>query len=115
MSRVIFALLLLFLAINNCQANEKDQVFITINKLFSAISKHDPKSMRETATNAFLLLEHGEVWSMDDLVKVASPSEYVRSNYFHIINIDIKGDIAVASYWNKANFNNMQNRRCYLA
>ncbi len=106
MNRIIFVLLLSLMAASNCHANEKDHAFLTINKLFTAMSKFDHQGMRGTVTDSFVLLEHGEVWSIDDLIKVVSPSEYVRTNYFSIIKLEIKYDIAIVNYWNKANFNN---------
>lgn len=110
MKKAIFTCFLLLMATTECQANEKEKVFFTIEKLFSAMSKNDPKTMKEAATDSFILLEHGEVWGMDELVKAASPSGYVRTNYFNIINVDIKSEIAVVNYWNKANFDNKQNK-----
>lgn len=106
MNKIVFVFLLSLMAASHCYADEKDHVFLTINKLFTAMSNVDHQGMRGTVTDSFVLLEHGEVWSIDDLIKVVSPSEYVRTNYFSIIKLEIKHGIAIVNYWNRANFNN---------
>ncbi|XQF91440.1 hypothetical protein ACOBV8_21265 (plasmid) [Pseudoalteromonas espejiana] len=52
----------------------------------------------------FLLLEHGEVWTIDDFVNVVKPADYIRTNYFSVINSRVEGNVAFINYWNKANF-----------
>ena len=78
--------------------------FQPVKELFAAMSKHDGKAMQETSTEDFQLLEHGEDWTMQQLVDAVQPKgkPYVRKNFFHQIRAFEKGDVAWVSYWNKA-------------
>lgn len=78
--------------------------FEPVKELFAAMSKHDGKAMRETATKDFQLLEHGEDWSMQKLVDAVQPKgkPYERKNSFQQIRARQNGDVAWISYWNKA-------------
>ena len=75
-----------------------------VKELFAAMSKHDGKAMQETATADFELLEHGEVWTMQDLIDAVQPKgkPYERKNFFSQIRARQEGDVAWISYWNKA-------------
>ncbi|GAB2885205.1 nuclear transport factor 2 family protein [Microbulbifer echini] len=103
MARALITLLLL-LATTSSYAEKRPEAFRTIDKLFAAMSKFDHQKMRSTVTDSFILLEHGEIWTIDDLVKVVKPSGYTRTNYFSIINYEQQGDLLTINYWNKANF-----------
>jgi hypothetical protein len=48
------------------------------------MSKHDGKAMQETSTEDFQLLEHGEDWTMQQLVDAVQPKgkPYERKNFF---------------------------------
>jgi len=78
--------------------------FQPVKELFAAMSKHDGKAMQETSTADFQLLEHGEDWTMRDLVEAVQPKgkPYVRKNFFSQIRARQEGDVAWVSYWNKA-------------
>lgn len=78
--------------------------FQPVKELFAAMSKHDGKAMRETATEDFQLLEHGEDWTMQQLVDAVQPKgrPYKRKNFFSQIRARQVGDMAWVSYWNKA-------------
>lgn len=78
--------------------------FQPVKELFAAMSKHDGKAMQETSTEDFQLLEHGEDWTMQELVDAVQPKgkPYVRKNFFHQIRAHQKGDVVWVSYWNKA-------------
>ena len=78
--------------------------FESVKALFAAMSKHDGKAMQDTATEDFQLLEHGEDWTMQELIDAVQPKgkPYVRKNFFYQIRAYQKGDIAWVSYWNKA-------------
>lgn len=81
-----------------------NEPFSAVNDLFAAMSSRDHKAMKEAVTDDFVLLEHGEVWSITDLVNAVDPdAKYKRTNYFSVINSDIKNDMALINYWNKAN------------
>lgn len=104
MPKIIFALMLLVLTSGNTQAQEKPEAFETIENLLNYLSDADHEGMKGTVTESFLLLEHGEVWTIEDLIKVAKPSDTVRTNYFSIIDFDEQKDLITVNYWNKANF-----------
>jgi ketosteroid isomerase-like protein len=78
--------------------------FQPVKELFAAMSKHDGKAMQATSTEDFQLLEHGENWTMRDLVDAVQPKgkPYERKNFFNQIRARQEGDVAWVSYWNKA-------------
>ena len=78
--------------------------FQPVKELFAAMSKHDGVAMKATATEDFQLLEHGEDWTMQQLVDAVQPKgkPYVRKNFFNQIRARQVGDVAWVSYWNKA-------------
>ncbi|WP_444922412.1 nuclear transport factor 2 family protein [Microbulbifer sp. CnH-101-G] len=108
MARTFFIFLLLF-ATATSHAEKRPEAFNTIDKLFAAMSKFDHQAMRSTVTDSFILLEHGEIWTIEDLVKVVKPSGYTRTNYFSIINYEQQGNLLTVNYWNKANFTQKNN------
>jgi hypothetical protein len=78
--------------------------FQPVKELFAAMSKHDGQAMQETATDDFQLLEHGEDWTMEQLVEAVQPKgkPYERKNFFSQIRARQIDDMAWVSYWNKA-------------
>ena len=78
--------------------------FQPVKELFAAMSKHDGKAMQATSTDDFQLLEHGEDWTMRDLVEAVQPKgkPYERKNFFNQIRARQEGDVAWVTYWNKA-------------
>ncbi len=100
-------LLLLFITLTvNSAAFGNDKPFEPVQALFSAMSAVDHVEMKSLVTSDFQLLEAGEDWTIEDLIKVINPSKYKRRNYFNVINTKVIGQVAWVSYWNKANFNN---------
>ena len=83
---------------------EDHPAFQPVKELFAAMSKHDGEAMRNTSTEDFQLLEHGENWSMQKLVNGVQPKgkPFERKNFFKQIRARQKGDVAWVSYWNKA-------------
>lgn len=83
---------------------EDHPAFQPVKELFAAMSKHDGNAMRETSTEDFQLLEHGEEWTMQKLVDAVQPKgdPYERKNFFKQIRARQEGDVAWISYWNKA-------------
>ena len=83
---------------------EDHPAFQPVKELFAAMSKHDGKAMRETSTEDFQLLEHGEEWTMQKLVDAVQPKgdPYERKNFFQQIRARQEGDVAWLSYRNKA-------------
>ncbi|MGI9294334.1 MAG: hypothetical protein ACR2PS_10160 [Pseudomonadales bacterium] len=106
MYRIFLTLILQFFVSINGQASTEVEAFEPIEKLFAAMSNVKHEEMRATVTESFVLLEDGEVWTIEDLMNVVSPSEYKRTNFFSIINIETMNDVALVNYWNKANFDN---------
>lgn len=78
--------------------------FESVKQLFAAMSQRDGQAMRETATEDFQLLEHGEDWTMQQLIDAVQPKgqPYERKNFFSQIRARQVGDVAWVSYWNKA-------------
>ena len=83
---------------------EEHPAFQPVKELFAAMSMHDGKAMKETATDDFQLLEHGEDWTMQRLIDAVQPKgkTYERLNFFNQIRARQVGDVAWVSYWNKA-------------
>ena len=83
---------------------EEHPAFQPVKELFAAMSMHDGKAMKETATDDFQLLEHGEDWTMQRLIDAVQPKgkPYDRFNFFNQIRARQVGDVAWVSYWNKA-------------
>ncbi len=108
-----FLALLLVLVSQSIWADDNNlnnkKAFKPVLKLFEAMSQIDHKKMKTVVTKDFILLEHGEVWSIDDLANVVKASDYKRTNYFSVVNTQYQGDIAWINYWNKANFSNGKN------
>lgn len=105
----LLALVFLFLSqsvLAHKDNSDKENAFKPVESLFEAMSQVDHNKMKTTVTQDFILLENGEVWSIDDLINVIEASEYKRTNYFSIISSQLKGNITLINYWNKANFSN---------
>lgn len=83
---------------------EDHPAFQPVKELFAAMSMHDGKAMKKTATDDFQLLEHGEDWTMQRLIDAVQPKgkPYERLNFFNQIRARQVGDVAWVSYWNKA-------------
>lgn len=83
---------------------EDHPAFQPVKELFAAMSKHDGDAMKNTSTEDFQLLEHGEDWSMQRLIDAVQPKgkPYQRKNFFKQIKAKQMGDMAWVSYWNKA-------------
>ncbi|MEL0631216.1 nuclear transport factor 2 family protein [Pseudoalteromonas carrageenovora] len=102
-------LVLILFVIFSASTQAKDNtIFSPVSDLFSAVSNFDHEKMRAAVDDSFLLLEHGEVWTIDDFVNVVKPADYIRTNYFSVINSRVEGDVAFINYWNKANFKNTE-------
>lgn len=106
----IFKLFLTFVLLTvSATSYASNSPFKPVQDLFSAMSAVDHKKMKSVVTTDFQLLEDGEDWSIDDLINVVNPSKFKRRNYFSVIKIQISGQIAWVSYWNKATFTHGNN------
>ena len=96
--------LLGILLVNGSVEAADHPAFQPVKELFAAMSQHDGKAMQETSTEDFQLLEHGEDWTMQDLVEAVQPKgkPYERKNFFNQIRARQEGNVAWVSYWNKA-------------
>jgi hypothetical protein len=106
MSKFILVAILFFCLVSQAQANNSGNAFKAIDKFFLAISEVNYKAMKSQVTDSFVLLEHGLVWSIDDLINEIKPTDYARINFFSIINMKVYDNLVTVNYWNKANFNN---------
>ena len=106
MYKTILTILLSISSLSYVHAYEAGNAFRAVDKFFLAISQVNHDDMKSHVSDSFVLLEHGQVWSIEDLVNVVTPTDYARDNYFSIINMKDYGDIVTVNYWNKANFHN---------
>ncbi|MCG7569074.1 nuclear transport factor 2 family protein [Pseudoalteromonas sp. CNC9-20] len=102
--KIIRKLVLALSLFSGSVSAQVDPAFEPVMALFSAMSEIDHSGMRAAVTDKFKLLENGEVWGIDELVAVVAPSEYKRENFFSLISSDVREDIALINYWNKAVF-----------
>jgi hypothetical protein len=72
--------------------------------MFATLSAYDYDGMAATGTDDYHLLEHGEIWTMDDLINGIKGGEGVveRRNYFNIIRSSGDDKSMWFSYWNRA-------------
>ena len=94
-----------FLICSTSQSIE-DSPFKAVQNLFAAIAAFDHSRMEAVVTDDFQLLEAGEVWDIDTLIKAIGPNEnlYERRNYFSLIRMVSRNETVWISYWNKATF-----------
>ncbi|KAA1162499.1 nuclear transport factor 2 family protein [Pseudoalteromonas fuliginea] len=85
-----------------------NNIFTPVSDLFLAVSNVEHTQMCACVDDSFLVLEHGEVWTIDDFINVVKPSDFVRTNYFSVINSRMVGNVAFINYWNKANIKNTE-------
>ncbi|WP_024610863.1 hypothetical protein [Pseudoalteromonas sp. TB64] len=102
--KLILTFIALFIFSSSIQAAaEEDNIFTPVSDLFLAVSNIDHDKMRAAVDDSFLLLEHGEVWTMNDFINAVNPSEFTRTNYFSVISSKVVGDTGFINYWNQAN------------
>ena len=101
--KVLSIVLLMLLSLGS---NASESPFKAVQDLFAGMSAFDYQQMREVVTADFQLLEVGEVWTIDDLIRVVKPSgkKYERRNFFNVIKTSTHGNLVWISYWNKAEF-----------
>ncbi|WP_299073438.1 nuclear transport factor 2 family protein [uncultured Paraglaciecola sp.] len=111
MHRFILSIAFLLGMSFNSHGKTDELAFEAVETLFASISNVDHQKMRSVVTDSFVLLEHGEVWTIDDLVNVVTASEYVRTNFFSIISFEAMNDAYLVNYWNKAKLDNKKNSK----
>ena len=103
---LLFTLLICF-SISSFAQKDKDSIENAISRFFDGISEINPAKLRDYSTNDFLLLEDGEVWTVDTLINKLSTrrnSNLVRTNKFKFIKTEQEGNTAWVSYHNTAEF-----------
>ncbi|CAD5252604.1 conserved exported hypothetical protein [Alteromonas sp. 38] len=95
---------LFILLVTSTASHGQEIPFKTVQDLFSAISEVNHSKMKSAVTDDFQLLEVGEDWDINQLIKVVKPSEYFRRNYFSVIRLETSDNFSWVSYWNKATF-----------
>jgi hypothetical protein len=93
----MFKAVLLSLCFLICSTSQsiENAPFNTVQNLFAAMSEYDYAKMKAVVTDDFELLEAGEVWDIDTLIKVIKPNEntYERRHYFRLIKVVSKKEI----------------------
>lgn len=96
----------------SCSA--QDAPFYAVQEFFAALSVPDQAKMRALVTEDFQLLEQGEDWRLDDLLKLLKPSDTKRRNFFNVVRSEVTGDVAWVSYWNRAVITNAEKSRAVV-
>ena len=105
MRSILILSVFLIPALSFSQTAEKDKVNNTIKIMFQGLADLNIEQIRNTSTEDFVILEHGEIWNMDTIaarineMKLANPT---RVNSFEFIQTEIRDQTAWITYWNKA-------------
>jgi len=103
----LIALLLLLSVLPTYAQAEKDSIKHTIVQFFEGLSKVDPEHIKAYSSSDFYLLEDGEIWNMDTLIKAVTGGVnpgMQRINSFQFEKIEQTGSTAWVSYFNTAVF-----------
>ena len=87
------------------QISEKAEVQQVITRFFDALSVANIPLMKAEVSDDFILLENGEIWTIDTLANKISrpkPEGYLRQNSFDFITTKIDKNRAFVYYKNKA-------------
>jgi hypothetical protein len=87
------------------QTQEKTEVQQVIIRFFDALSVANIPQMKTEVHDQFILLENGEIWTIDTLANKISrpkPEGYLRLNPFEFIETKIDKNRAWVYYKNKA-------------
>ena len=87
------------------QISEKAEVQQVITRFFDALSIANIPQMKAEVSDDFILLENGEIWTIDTLANKISrpkPEGYLRQNSFDFITTKIDKNRAFVYYKNKA-------------
>ena len=102
MIRLLLSTLTLSTLLLPSVAAAKGSPFDPVVSFFTALSEANHQGIRDSTTENFVVLEHGEVWNLDKLLSVVRPKTSLRRNFFSVISEDVRGDTALVNYWNKA-------------
>ena len=87
------------------QISEKAEVQQVITRFFDALSVANIPQMKAEVSEDFILLENGEIWTIDTLANKISrpkPEGYLRQNSFDFLSTKIEKNRAYVYYKNKA-------------
>ena len=87
------------------QTSEKAEVQQVITRFFDALSVANIPLMKAEVSDDFILLENGEIWTIDTLANKISrpkPEGYLRQNSFDFLSTKIDRNRAYVYYKNKA-------------
>jgi len=87
------------------QTPEKVEVQQVITRFFDALSVTNIPQMKAEVSDGFILLENGEIWTIDTLANKISrpkPQGYLRQNSFDFLSTKIEKNRAYVYYKNKA-------------
>ena len=87
------------------QTTEKAEVQQVITRFFDALSVTNIPQMKAEVSDDFMLLENGEIWTIDTLANKISrpkPEGYLRQNSFDFLSTKIDKNRAYVYYKNKA-------------
>jgi hypothetical protein len=87
------------------QTSEKAEVQQVITRFFDALSVANIPLMKAEVSDDFMLLENGEIWTIDTLANKISrpkPEGYLRQNSFDFLSTKIDKNRAYVFYKNKA-------------
>ena len=87
------------------QTTEKAEVQQVITRFFDALSVANIPLMKAEVSDDFILLENGEIWTIDTLANKISrpkPEGYLRQNSFDFISTKIDKNRAWVYFKNKA-------------
>ena len=105
MIKKISFFLLLVTQFSFAQTPEKVEVQQVITRFFDALSVVNIPLMKAEVSDDFILLENGEIWTIDTLANKISrpkPEGYLRQNSFDFITTKIEKNRAWVYYKNKA-------------
>ena len=100
--RLLLSTLALSVLLFPSAAAAEGSPFDTVVAFFTALSEANHQGIRDSTAENFLVLEHGEVWSLDKLLSVVRPKTTLRRNFFSVVSEDVRGDTVLVNYWNKA-------------
>ena len=106
MKKCTVLLLLSCLTLTSWSQKNNKEIEAVIARFFDGLSYTDSSLLKQTTTMDFILLEDGEVWNMDTLIrKIGTRREGVkRVNAFEFIESGQDGKIAWTNYFNTAVF-----------
>jgi hypothetical protein len=105
MIKKISFFLLLITQFSFAQTPEKVEVQQVITRFFDALSVANIPQMKSEVSEGFILLENGEIWTIDTLANKISrpkPEGYLRRNSFDFLETKIDKNRAWVYYKNKA-------------